>query len=322
MNAKSTLYLGLVTSLVFTILVWIVSTTFSDIYLLPDQGATWYYWKLPNPTLVTRATAWGGYILHQIGLWWIIYKAQKAELKYSDSLHKYNIWALGWNVGFIIVHLLQSYFFYDGLAQDVSIWSSQGSVILMLVWVILMLNDRRGILFGKRAPFKTEIIKFAKKYHGYVFAWATVYTFWYHPTEGTWGHLLGFFYMFMLLLQGSLFFTRIHINKYWMVALELFVLVHGATVAYFQGGDLWPMFLFGFWGAYILIYLWGLKLSKFWIAINLAFFVIVWLIIWSRFGFENSHQTLWIPIIYYLGVGILYLLIYLILKFKNFVKFL
>ena len=52
-----------------------------------------------------------------------------------------------------------------------------------------------------------------RKYHGYVFAWATVYTFWYHPMENTAGHLIGFFYMFLLLLQGSLFLTRIHINK-------------------------------------------------------------------------------------------------------------
>jgi hypothetical protein len=27
--------------------------------------------------------------------------------------------------------------------------------------------------------------------------------------ENTWGHLVGFFYMFLLMLQGSLFFTRI-----------------------------------------------------------------------------------------------------------------
>jgi len=51
--------------------------------------------------------------------------------------------------------------------------------------------------------------------------------------------------MFLLLLQGSLFFTRIHVNKYWSFAQEFVVLVHGAIVSVYQGWDLWPMFAFG-----------------------------------------------------------------------------
>ena len=49
---------------------------------------------------------------------------------------------------------------------------------------------------------RTEVLlEVARKYHGYYFAWAIIYTFWYHPMEITGGHLLGFFYMFLLLLH-------------------------------------------------------------------------------------------------------------------------
>jgi hypothetical protein len=74
--------------------------------------------------------------------------------------------------------------------------------------------SERGLFFGNKLPIKQEIIRFARKYHGYFFARATIYTFWYHPIEPTSGHIIGFFYMFLLLLQGSLFFTRIHTNRW------------------------------------------------------------------------------------------------------------
>lgn len=41
---------------------------------------------------------------------------------------------------------------------------------------------------------------------------------------------LGFLYTFLLLLQGSLFFTRLHVNKYWGFALGTAVLIHGTVI--------------------------------------------------------------------------------------------
>ena len=42
--------------------------------------------------------------------------------------------------------------------------------------------------------------------------------------EATSGHLIGFLYMFLLLVQGSLFFTRAHVNRWWTLFLEVAVL--------------------------------------------------------------------------------------------------
>lgn len=240
--------------------VWLLGIRLDGVTLLPDQGASWYYWKLPEPSTITRLSAWLGYAAHQLVAWGLIIYAQTKVRDYSDGLHRVNVVALLANFGFIALHTVQTHLFYDGLAQDVSIFSSQGSVVLLLVVVLLMENKRRGLFWGKAVPFKKSITDILRRYHGYLFSWAAIYTFWYHPMENTSGHLIGFFYMFLLLIQGSLFLTRFHTNRYWTLALELLVVAHGTLVAIMNSGPdgLWPMFLFGFLGVFVLTQMHGL----------------------------------------------------------------
>ena len=315
------LWIGIAGSLLFIGLIWLLGPYLDKIRLAPDQGASWYYWKLPNPTFWTRATAWGFYLLHQFSLWGLIYYAQTRVKKYSSSLHRINYLALGVNAFFILLRILQTQLWYDGLAQDVSIWSSQVSVIILLVWILLMENNRRGLFFGKSVPFSKDLIQFARKYHGYFFAWATVYTFWYHPTIATSGHLLGFLYMFLLLLQGSLFFTRVHVNRWWMFVQEAFVLIHGALVAVMQGGQMWPMFAFGFGGILVITQMHGLKIKNWQRWAILATYLGLAVLIYSPRGIINIHQITWIPLIDYLAVfllaGILWLIMRIIKKFQT-----
>lgn len=258
---KLALWGGIAFSVAFTALIAFADPWLARFVLPPDQGFSWYYWQLAEPTIWTQLTAWGLYTAHQVTFWGLIYYAQTRSHKYTVGLHPINIIALGLNAFFILAHFVQTHLTYDGLAQDIIIWSSQWSVILMLVWILLMENNRRGMFFGQKLPLGREIVQFARKYHGYVFAWAVTYTFWFHPTVNTPGHLSGFFYMFLLMLQGSLFFTRIHTNKWWMVTQEVTVLVHGAMVAYFQAENLWQMFAFGFGGMFIITQMHGLGLS-------------------------------------------------------------
>jgi hypothetical protein len=298
------LWIGILFSLLFTGLIWLISGRLDRIELLPDTGPSWYYWKLPDPTFWTRFTAWGFYLAHQVVIWGLIYMAQKRKTKYTTGLHKLNWWALGANGFFIVLHLLQTHLWYDGLAQDVSIWSSQVSVIILLVWVLLMENKRRGLFFGKKVPISNEINRFARQYHGYFFAWATIYTFWYHPMVATPGHLFGFAYMFLLLLQGSLFFTRIHLNKWWMFVQEFTVLAHGTMVAVLQGNNLWPMFAFGFGGVFIITQMHGLGLSRRvrWLLVG----VYVGLVLWVYNGrWAALNEIIRIPLIEYLSVLVL-----------------
>ena len=308
------LWVGISVSALFIGLIWLLGPQLDRIQLAPDQGASWYYWKLPNPTFWTRATAWGFYLLHQFSFWGLIYYAQTRVKKYSTQLHKVNYLALGVNAFFILLQILQTQLWYDGLAQDVSIWTSQGSVVVLLVWVLIMENQRRGMFFGKPLPLSKEIIRFARKYHGYFFAWATVYTFWYHPTIATSGHLIGFFYMFLLLLQGSLFFTRIHVNRWWTFVQEATVLVHGALVAVMQGGEMWPMFAFGFGGILVITQMHGLKIKNWLRWTILGLYIGLALLVYSDRGLANIHQITWIPIIDYLLVFVLAGIFWLILR--------
>jgi len=293
---------GVIFSLAFTGLIAWAGQFLDTSNFLPDQGADWYFWRLPNPTFWTHATAWGLYLLHQLTLWGLIYYAQTRVKTYTTGLHRVNVLALGLNALFILLHFIQTHIWYDGLAQDVSIWSSQVSVVILLVWVLLMENNRRGLFAGKKVPISKSIIAFARKYHGYYFAWATVYTFWYHPMANTPGHLVGFMYMFLLLLQGSLFLTRLHVNKVWTVVQEVAVLFHGTLVAVYQGNGLWPMFFFGFAGIFVITQMHGLRLSKGVKWLIFAAYLAGAVLVYNARGWNKAYELISIPLVEYAGV--------------------
>ncbi len=292
---------GIIFSFLFTGVIWLAGRRLEAVPHWPDFGASWYFWRLMDTTTAARATAWGFYLLHQVAAWGFIYYAQKRIRGFVPGLRPINVAALGANAFFILLHFVQTHLWYGALAEDVSIWSSQISVIVMLVLILVMENQRRGMFFGVKAPISREISGFVRKYHGYVFAWAAVYTFWYHPMENTWGHLVGFLYMFFLLLQGSLLYTRVHVNKVWNVALELMVLAHGTMVAALQGNNLWPMFFFGFGGIFVITQMWGLSLSRWARWAILALYVGLVVLVYSGRGLAAVNEIIRIPLIEYLA---------------------
>lgn len=293
--------------------VWLIGEVIARTDLLPDQGASWYYWKLPEPTVWTRVSVWASYAAHQLTSWGLIFYAQTRVKTYARGLHPVNIAALAANFGFIVLHMVQSLLFYDGLAQDVSIYSSQGSVVLLLVVVLLMENRRRGLFLGRSVPLSRRVTDFARRYHGYLFSWAAIYTFWYHPMENTFGHLIGFFYMFLLLVQGSLFLTRAHTNRFWTVTLEVMVAIHGTLVAVMSSGPdgLWPMFLFGFLAIFVLTQMHGLGLSRRVRIVISAAYVAAVVLVYSRRGWGSLDEIIRIPAIEYLLVFVLFGLVWL-----------
>lgn len=307
-TSNKALWLGILFSFIFTALIAWAGQRLNAIPLLPDQGMAWYYWQLPEPTIWSRLTSWGFYLAHQLTLWGLIWYAQSRELRYAGGLHKVNIIALAANAFFILLHFVQTHLWYDGLAQDVSIFTSQGSVIVLLVWILLMENSRRGLFFGKKMPIGKSIGQFARKYHGYFFAWATIYTFWYHPMVNTQGHLIGFFYMFLMLLQGSLFFTRAHVNRWWTFTQEGMVALHGTLVAVQQGNNLWPMFFFGFTGIFVITQMYGLPLKRWMRWLILAAYAAGVIVVYNQAGWVRLNEIVRIPLIEYLGVLVLALL--------------
>lgn len=275
------------------------------IVLLPDQGASWYYWKLPTKETLPRLTAWLGYILHQLFIWYGIYQLQTSK----DDTKKWNTWLLGMNLVFVLLHFVQTHIWYDGLAQDVPVFSSQGSVILMLVLVLIMENRRRGLFFGKKINGFKDITDFIFKYHGYYIAWAVVYTFWYHPMVSTSGHLVGFFYIFLLLIQGSMAKTKMHSNRNWVFFIEVLVLFHGTTVAVGQANNMWPMFGFGFGFIAVVTQIYLLKMKPIYrLGIQLLYIIGALIVFVGGFAgksISDIHQITWIPVIEYALVFII-----------------
>ncbi|MEE4185795.1 MAG: hypothetical protein V2J12_08510 [Gammaproteobacteria bacterium] len=282
---------------------------------VPDHGSFWYYWQLKEPTVVTRLSAWLPYTAHIVSIWFLIYQAKHAQPRYILGLHRFNLWALGVNAFFVLLHIAQTKYFYDGLAQDVHETTSMGSVIIMLFLILIMENNRRGMFFGKKLGFMTGVGDAVKRYHGYYIAWAIIYTFWYHPVETTSGHLAGFAYMFLLLLQSSLFFTRYHVNRTWTMFLEALFVIHGAAVAAFilnpGQHQFWSQFLFGGMAIFLITQMHGLGLStrgKLWVAAPLVAIMLV-------FYFNNPDLLPWLatlPATMYLGSVLLFGILWLL----------
>ncbi|MDJ0753472.1 MAG: hypothetical protein QNJ45_08135 [Ardenticatenaceae bacterium] len=323
-SANRALWAGIIFSFLFSLLIWVIRPWLPQIDFLPDQGASWYYWQLPEQTVMGQITAWSFYFAHQAFTWGTIYVAQRQGLKYTKGVHRINVIALLGTAFFISLHLLQTAVWYDGLAQDTSIWSSQWSVIIMLVFILHMENQRRGIFWGKKIGFLTETGRFLRKYHGYIFAWGIVYTFWYHPMENTLGHVVGFFYMFLLMTQGTLMFTRAHVNKYWTFVLEIMVLFHGTTVAieqiFTQGYDIWPMFLFGFAGIFIITQMHGLGLKNWQKWGFLGLYIVGVLVMYSDRGWVRLEEVARIPIIEYASVFVGAILIWIGMKITSYFR--
>lgn len=278
--------------------------------LLPDAGASWYYWKLPpdQATAITRASAWLPYLVHQLLLWYFIIRLRGSNKRWDGTLNKWN-WAMIWlTVVMTAVHFVQTAIWYDGLAQDVTVWSSQYSVIVMLVFVLMLRNGDRGLFFGRKVKLPKASIALTRRWHGLYIAWATTYTFWFHPVVNEWAHVIGFFYMFLLFGEIALTRTSVHMNKYWTTALEVMVLVHGTTVALLtQDSTLWTMFFSGFLTIFVVTQLYGLGLSKTVIRIaSVSYLALVTYLYtfypsgsFSTERLANIHQITWIPTVEY-----------------------
>ncbi|MEZ5458340.1 MAG: hypothetical protein R3E65_03090 [Steroidobacteraceae bacterium] len=266
-SGHAALLIAVLASLAVSALIWWGNASLADWRLAQREpgGPRIYPWQLADPGFWSRATAWIGYLLHQVAIWALIWRAQRAGLGYTTTLKRVNVAMFAATAGFVLLHFVQTQLCYDGLAQDVPEWTAMWSVILLLLVVVLLENRRRGVAFGWRVGgFMAEAGDVARRYHGYYFAWATIYTFWYHPMVFTSGHALGFLYMFLLFTQGALLYTRAHLNRWWTATLEVLVIVHGVVVALMNADGLWTMFGFGLAGIFFITQGWGLGLSRRW----------------------------------------------------------
>lgn len=292
-----------------TALIALTAPALSRFYpLTPDKGSSWYFWQLPEPTMLSRVSSWGLYVLHQVTLWFLAFRFRR-EADHPDRLSQLNIAAIAVNGTFVLLHILQTQLFYDGLAQDVPVWTSQGSVIVMLIIMIYSLSPRRGLILGIKPGFKARALAWVRSWHGFFISWAICYTFWFHPTEGDYGLLTGFFYMFLLFIQFSFAKTRWHVAIGWLTLLETMVALHGPAIAIQKalssnervGSGIWIMFASGFLLMFVCTGQYGFKLKR---LARLAIFVSYAALITGLFavrGFDRLFEIVFIPVALYGG---------------------
>ena len=156
-----------------------------------------------------------------------------------------------------------------------------------------------------------RVIAFIRSSHQYVFAWAFVYTFWFHPMVVDLQLLSGFLYMFLLFLQVSMAYTEVHLWKRWIVTLESYVALHAFLVAVYNtlqhgSADMWPMFFAGFMFLFVFTYQYAIGLSEKGEQLVSIFYALFLVWIYAPFGYNRGleyltrAEFLWIPIILYL----------------------
>jgi hypothetical protein len=333
--AKYVWIFGVLFAFSFVLLIWALGPNLSRFtsILIQRNDLSWYYWKLPTRDFLGSTIAWVLYLANQISIWAIIYFTQTNRYCFkkinSHGLPKYTLFTVVLTVTFVFLHLLQTQVWFDGLAQDVPIMTSQGSVIVMLSIILIIENQRRGLFLGKKAPkpFTAEVSAFFRSSHKYIFAWALIYTFWFHPMATDPQLLSGFFYMFLLFTQLMIAYTPLHLDKKWIILLETYVALHAVVVAvwnttFFGGTDMWPMFFSGFAFMFVFTYLYALKASKKIYGLITAIYVafLAFLYLPAPFGFGRNISSLlrleflWIPIILYALAALFAVIVYAFIR--------
>ncbi len=119
-------------SIIFSVLLCIAivamggALTQFELIPFPDDPLV-YEWQLAEQTAGGQLTAWLGFAVHQLLIWGTIYCAQRhyGKRDYSNTLRPVNLLALGINLIFVILHYLQTRFFYDAIAQGLPSWTAQ-----------------------------------------------------------------------------------------------------------------------------------------------------------------------------------------------------
>lgn len=300
-----------------------------------DQGPSWYYWRLPETTVLSQALAWIFYALHQLSIWGMLFYAQSKysseegktkeenQPKYSHKMRPINWAMMGINTLFQVLHLVQTHVAYDALAPSVHEMSSQGSVILMLCFILMMETDRRGMFFGYTVALDLSAMDVVKRYHGYIFSWGVIYTFWYHPMENYMGHLFGFMHVWIVMAQGSLAFTHAHKNRYWRMLMESWVFLHGTVIATQTiPSPSWAMFCFGFGAVFVVTQVPGLPIfdGTHWAfrLIPCFFFIIAYVLTFTLVAnMSKAFVVTFIPMALWLGAIGLNIFVFVLLKLSR-----
>ena len=163
---------------------------------------------------------------------------------------------------------------------------------------------------------------FIRKYHAYYFAFGVTNDWYYHPMETSIGHMSGMLNDLLIFWQMITMYTPAHRNKWWCIACEFCVTLHGPLIALGRGGGA-GMFGFGFTVVFMCSGQWGLPLNVptrvMLLTTAVALLLCNYGLGWSaKFGNEpvawkDMNEITRIPSLYYMVMGI-YFIYYLMVR--------
>jgi len=254
------------------------------------------------------------------------------------------------NMFFIPMKLITNYFTYNAMSAHLPLWFGQGTVFNIVLIVMAMQVPVRGMICGtckngcgcgsrstKKGPkccenanggYWKEMATFLRKYHGYYIAFGVTNDWYYHPMEATPGHLSGIMNDLFFFWQVITIYTPTHRNKWWCIACEFAVTLHGPLIALGRGGGA-GMFGFGFSMVFIVTGQWGLPLKWYWRASFFIIFITTVLLNyglgWSsgfnkpNVGWSDMSEITRIPSLYYIIMA-LYFAFWMMFRCINNIK--
>ena len=255
------------------------------------------------------------YLAHQIAVWVIMIKAWKSKNKLDGKI-KFNIIALAINVLFVFAHFFQTAVWRDSISSFVPLWVVHAGLFISLILFIYLQLNQRGLFLGIKIHSGGKLFFFMEKFHMIFFPWIIVFAFWFHPMEGNWILISVFLLLFLLFIQMGMVNTELHVNRYWLALLEVFIAAHLIIIISQLKKDVWPVFLFGFLIVFIFTQLHAVKM-KMWLRITIvSAAVILAAAIYGRLrGFSRLYEILYIPASIYGGTLFLHFLGQLIDRF-------
>ena len=351
MYSDNALYVLFSLTLVFLLVVHLASPRLKRAFPpLPIwRGAFWYRWRslpskkalafspftgiiFPHKLIIRAKSAWLCFLLHLLFMTsmvaWSQYQHSSRETHncphpapphwcgWTSQLEPTHYVTILGSIIFIVLRLVQTHMWYDGLALDVPEASAMVATIVASCVALFMQQTERGLVFGQSINTETSLAltNIARRFHGYVFTTSLVFTFWYHPTEGGIMHSSGFLLLILFLIQGSLMYTVTHLGVVWRNLLEFTVLPHSLLIEWTRSrpkNESWKMFLSGYLLTFLITHIHAFEIpNSIKICIFCAFIILLYFL-FSRNLRAGWSTTVSIPIIYLVCVIFFYSMLYL-----------
>lgn len=206
-----------------------------------------YYWipKIPNYAGIVLTTLF--LVVHLLLVWFLLIKMRTYHEKHrlcrglgEDSLlNNYSAFLFIVNGLAVVCHLILSSLFYDGIQRIIPFWTVEGFGILSQLYLLISEISEKGLFFGYcKTLIPSDITAFVKDNGVSIYAFSSVLTFWFHPSENNVAYLTGMIGTCLMFSHLGLFYTPTTKRIIWRFILNTWFIIHVVTASA-QRRNLW-----------------------------------------------------------------------------------